>query len=72
MEHVRKVLENTDWPLFSEQKSELISAVVEKTLNDEVTKINGLDGILNFIDALQDAIVEEGLVSEIEMFGKGD
>ena len=55
-----RVIENTDWDLLRKQKLTLI----DKSGNNDIC------GILNFIDALQDALVEDKIVSEEEMFGK--
>lgn len=49
MEHVKKVLDNTDWTLLAAQKRMLIEMD-----SDEAA------GLVNFLDALQDAAVAAG------------
>ena len=48
--NIHQVLAKTDWKLLAKQKAELISAA------DNLL----LEGLLNFLDAIQDAAEEEG------------
>lgn len=61
---VKDVLQQTDWKLFREQKGELSNI---RILTDE--QQDAVAGIINFIDALQDAVVEEGTATEQQVFG---
>lgn len=68
MENVKEVLENTDWKLFKKQKCYLNTLAMQVILDGKDDKLNSLWGVINFIDALQDAIVDDGLVLEKDMF----
>jgi hypothetical protein len=54
MQHIQDVLGRTDWALLAEQKLALCKAVC--TDNETL-----LDGLLNWLDALQDAAAQEGM-----------
>lgn len=56
---IEQALEITDWAKFNEQKQALIAACDNSPV---------LEGLLNWIDTLQDAIVQQGLISEHEVF----
>jgi len=52
-------LEKVDWDLLHEQKKTLLSLLLSPNLSD--TQRNHLDGLVNFIDSIQDDAVAEGL-----------
>jgi hypothetical protein len=56
LDSIRGVLENTDWALLARQKVELVRVVQERDKPDDP-----LDGLINWLDALQDAAANEGL-----------
>lgn len=56
-----------DFKLLREQKAELVGSIgVLDDLGYSVVKLNG---ILHTLDAIQDAVVEQGLATEEEVFG---
>jgi len=57
MTTIRSTLEQTDWPLLAQQKLALIE-VIEICPTTEQTEL--LQGLLHWIDALQDAAQAEG------------
>ena len=57
---------NTDYPLLQQQKAILVELVTNSSFSQE--KDEALDGIINFIDAFQDAIVESHIKTEEEVF----
>jgi hypothetical protein len=56
---IDQALQHTDWVKFSDQKAALIAACDNSPQ---------LEGLLNWIDQLQDAIVQQGLISEHAVF----
>jgi len=56
---LRKTLTETNWAMVERQK---------RTLADTAEEVPVLWDILYFIDAIQDAVVEDGLLSEVEVF----
>lgn len=66
--NVKDVLAGIDWPRLREQKLVLI-----RMANDEDIPLEDQDalaGVVHLIDALQDAVVDEGLETEAEVFGE--
>lgn len=56
--HTQSVFDHTDWKLLKKQKLALLATLAEY---DERGEENlGLAGILNWIDALQDAAAADG------------
>ncbi len=58
------VLLHTDWPLLSKQKLGLVA--LADTLPQDQTVL--IDGLINFLDCLQDAVVADGVIAECEVF----
>ena len=56
------VLENTDWKLLREQKQALVNVTYNLDVPD-------LEGLVSWIDAIQDAAVKEGFATNEEVFG---
>ena len=56
-----------DWTLLRSQKLWLISNQAQET-GDE-TAFEAVEGLLNFLDYIQDSAVDQGLASEEEVFG---
>lgn len=59
---LQRVIRGIDWKLLREQKSRLLSLQHE----DE----DMIEGLTNLIDAIQDAAVDDGLVTNMTVFGK--
>jgi len=57
---------SVDYKLLQEQKITLIDVNTIPTLMPDV--VASLDGIINFIDAFQDAVVESNLKTEEDVF----
>ena len=60
-------LSNIDWPLLRQQKLALVSASLPAHSADSD---DALDGIIHLIDHIQDSMVESGVMTETEVFGK--
>jgi len=48
---------NTDWGLLHKQKVALFDAILKKRVNK--SKLNLLEGLLNFLDSVQDSAAEK-------------
>ena len=64
---IKEVLSQTDWELLREQKAQLLNA---PPLSPDYE--NAIAGIINWIDAIQDAVVDNGIASFNEVFGVDD
>ena len=54
---------NIDWPLFHQQKAMLVAMADDE---DRLTsEVEALDGIINLLDAIQDALEPKTETSEI-------
>jgi len=69
-----EVIERTDWSLFSDQKLALMGAIGRAmiSIGSDSYEAVYLQGLLHWIDALQDALVMDGFVEEGEIFGVDD
>lgn len=56
---VTDALQRTNWSLFRQQKGTLVSLLNSDTLTPQQTA--HLDGLLNWIDAVQDAAADAGV-----------
>ena len=57
---IYEALEQTNWPMLTRQKSSLLAAIdYAESLNRLRTKAD-LEGLLHWIDAIQDAAENEG------------
>ena len=65
------VMMMTDWTLLREQKLSLVNASMDGT-NPSMASIpmRVLDGLIHFLDNIQDAVVHDGLVADETVFGK--
>lgn len=82
MEATEKAIKGIDFKLLRKQKNELLETLT--FLEDNVqydddedakvmrSRIDSLEGILNMIDAIQDAVVKDGIKTERQVFGKLD
>jgi len=67
--YIDDVLKFTDWRLLRRQKQWLIeTANLESEISDGDCML--CSGIINFIDSIQDAAVDSGLLSESIVFGE--
>ena len=73
MEATEKAIKGIDFKLLREQKLSLLELITgfEKmgTAKSKKTAAH-LEGILNMIDAIQDAVVKDGIKTERQVFGK--
>ena len=77
---ISRVIEGIDYEALREQKLRLLEVIAqreddyERVGDDEgvvvKAQIDGLTGILNMIDAIQDAVVKDGIKTERQVFGK--
>lgn len=58
-----------DWNLLREQKESLLYAIYEDEESGNSDRADFLQGILHFIDHIQDTAVESGKWSEEDVFG---
>lgn len=63
MLNTRHALQRTDWPMLAYQKQVLL-AHIDSTDQD----VQALLGILNFLDAIQDAAVADGIALPYQVF----
>ena len=66
MKKIEDVLRKTDYPLLREQKTALIHHI-NKSKRSFSTDC--FDGLIEFLDNLQDAIVDDRIKTEYEVFG---
>lgn len=57
---VEAVLERTDWKAFKTQKADLLAAMDYAAQLNRPRTLDGLQGLLNWLDALQDAAEIDG------------
>jgi hypothetical protein len=57
---VSAVLERTDWNALKAQKADLLAAMDYAAQLKRPRTLDGLQGLLNWLDALQDAAVIDG------------
>lgn len=62
------VMLKTDWELLRKQKLKLLSYSIEQ--DEEWDDFEAMTGIINWIDFIQDAVVDSGLVPEHVVFGE--
>lgn len=60
--HCLRCFENVDWAKLRSQKELLVEALMNKQVHSD------LEGIVNFLDTIQDNIVAGGIASEFEVF----
>lgn len=66
MKNVANAVANIDWPKLQVQKLYLLHLTETGHDNPE------LWGVIHLIDAIQDAAVEDGVVTEAEAFAQGE
>jgi hypothetical protein len=68
--HTEQLFTNIDWALLRNQKINLIE--ISELENLTSFQKEALDGILNIIDGLQDAVVDDDLFTELVVCGPMD
>ena len=66
MSHMDRVMAQVNWPLLREQKATLVGLAVSSEVRQAA-----LDGVINLLDAIQDAAVADGTDYEL-VFGDDD
>jgi hypothetical protein len=56
---MEKIVRRTDWKLLGEQKEELFRYSLTHRKNEDRNMYEAIEGILNFIDAVQDHLVDD-------------
>lgn len=67
MKTITTVIKNIDWNLLREQKEYCENEAMN---NSEAAHI--YEGLLTLIDHIQDAAIDDGLATELEVFGDPD
>lgn len=67
--NIEEVLDRVDWRLLKKQKLALVDIVIADPEGRSAEEIAALEGVINLIDALQDAVIEDGLFSIDDVFG---
>lgn len=67
MKNTTKVISNIDFAMLNNQKMTLLR-LMDTILEDE-KQYDDVQGIINMIDSIQDAIVRDGFRTEAEVFG---
>ena len=59
----------TDYQLLLKQKQTLLELIDPDTMHfDDPGRITNLEGLLNFLDAFQDVVVDAGVLPEEQVF----
>lgn len=66
MYEVGKVIDRIDWKLLRSQKEALRKSIGALGVSSEIY------GLVHLLDDLQDAVIEDGLYTEKEVFGPGE
>lgn len=72
MSKVLNVIKRIDYPLLKDQKLQLLELSRLGKTSDLFTQEDddALDGIIALLDELQDAVVDDGIKTEKEVFGQ--
>lgn len=76
MTEVEKVLNNVDYVMLRKQKDAIVRRTFKingkkgRITNDEIIERDYLDGLINFLDNIQDAVVMDEIRTEEQVFGK--
>lgn len=65
--HLGKVITGIDWPMLKDQKMQIMFIQENHELFD--SERAALEGVLNFLDAFSDALVEDSILTEQEVCG---
>ena len=75
MSAVENVVSRANFAMLRKQKLSLVRRMFKLNkrkhlTNEEKDEHDYLQGIINFLDAIQDAVVEDGIKTERQVFGK--
>ena len=70
MSEVSRIIESLDFKLLREQKAELVAYTCYNRSSMSAKRVGAIDGIINMLDSIQDAVVRDGIKTEEEIFGK--
>jgi hypothetical protein len=70
MKKVEEVIGKLNFELLRKQKEELVAYTHYNRTSMSVKRVSAIDGIINMIDSIQDAVVEDGIKTEAEVFGE--
>ena len=59
-----------DWKLLRQQKLHLLEILDDKKSNVTAEQRQSIEGLINFLDSVQDAAVTSKLYTEEDVFGK--
>ena len=62
----------TDWPLLRNQKESLLNIINHISKGEPIPNVYvaDLDGLVSFIDFVQDAVVTDGIEKKSNVFGE--
>ncbi len=66
--NLRGVMQGTNWAMLDSQKGSLAYTIAEAVENGNTPRVEMLAGLLHWIDAIQDAVVEEQIARESTVF----
>ena len=69
MSQLDKVIANIDYKLLQQQKQSLIDLL---DMEEVMPVWEQLEGLISLIDSVQDAVVEDGIETEENVFGKSN
>ena len=69
MKKTGRVIRTIDYPLLKKQKEGLLDHITRNRGSIMSDKIALFDGLICLIDEIQDAVVEDGIKTEKEVFG---
>jgi len=64
------LIDSPDWKSLQEQKQNLVELAVSFNKVTDQDTTEKLDGIIHFLDSIQDNAVESGIWTEEEIFGR--
>lgn len=67
--HIQIAVKDINWRLLRLQKLAILESIWRQELNN-TRLVNALEGMISLIDAIQDAAVDDGIATELEVFGR--
>ena len=74
MKKVEEVVAGIDFEILRKQKLDILNHIrfLNGSLSAEyVQTVGSLGGVIHMIDAIQDAVVQDGIKTDVEVFGGG-
>lgn len=65
MTHIQKTIQSIDWSIYRKQRT-LLQSVTDKTIGQSFV---GLNGLVKLIHSLEEAAIDDGLVTEEQVYG---